>query len=413
MSKYARSAITINYNRFMVQLKATNLRTAIFLLSALLSSFTACSKLSLGHHYPVKKVVLTEGDTLSATLETLELPSNAQSEIIEKLTSLFNPKYLRPGDYYEIAVDTPSNPSWKSFSYFPRGQEFYTLTKSASGMIEARKTVRAVKKESRRTRGIIRSSLWEAMTEQRLEPDLIMDFADVFASHIDFLTEPRTGDRFKVIYEETKLENGKTLHRQITAAQYIASGKEFTAILFTNSDGTNGYYAPDGNSMASAFLRAPLQYRRISSYFSMNRYHPIFKIYRPHLGIDYAAPQGTPVSSIGKGTVKFSGWNGGTGNSVHIKHPNGFVSYYGHLSRIAKNINAGARVNRGQLIGYVGMTGIATGPHLDFRIKKDGLLINFLRLKIPPTTKIKDTEKERFSAVKKDALKQLGGLSYQ
>ena len=385
----------------------------IFLPLALLFVFSACRKNSLDNRYPLKKVVVSEGDTLTGTLETIELPAKAREEIVKNLSSLFNPKYSRPGDYYEISVDTALDPSWRIFNYFPGGRDYYSLAKSTSGEVRSSKVSLPAKNEVVKARGAITSTLWEAMTQQRIEPDLIMDFADIFASHIDFLTEPRTGDRFKIIYEKTTLAGGRAIHKEIIAAQYSASGKEYTAMLYANPDGTKGYYAPDGKSMASAFLRAPLQYRRISSYFSRNRYHPIFKIYRPHLGIDYAAPQGTPVSSIGNGSVKFSGWKGGNGNFIEIKHPNGFISYYGHLSRIAKNIYAGARVKRGQLIGNVGMTGIATGPHLDFRVKKDGAFMNYLRLKIPPTTRIKESEKERFTAVKKDIFRQLAELNYK
>ena len=392
---------------------ATALRYRLVLLSiALLAVFCGCRHPLSNNRYTPKKIVISEGDTLTETLETLELPLKAQEEIVGKLSSLFNPKYSRPGDYYEISVDTALDPSWRTFTYFPGGQEYYTLIKSTSGIVEATKASLPATKEVLKARGKISSTLWEAMISQHIEPDLIMDFADVFASQIDFLTEPRAGDRFKIIYEKTSLPGGKAIHKQIIAAQFIASDKEYTALLYLNPDGTKGYYAPDGKSMASAFLRAPLQYRRISSYFSRNRYHPIFKIYRPHLGIDYAAPQGTPVSSIGNGSVIFSGWKGGNGNFIEIRHPNGFISYYGHLSRIAKSIYTGARVKRGQLIGYVGMTGIATGPHLDFRVKRGGSFINYLRLKIPPTTRIKESEKERFTAIKKDVFRQLAELNY-
>ncbi len=385
----------------------------VLILLSFAALFFCCRKSAKEVHYPLKKVIISEGDTLSQALDTLELPSKAQKEIIQNLNTLFNPKYSKPGDSFEIAIDTSLNPTWKSFSYYPSGEEYYSLKSSTSGIIETKKFTRSQRKEKGSAAGAINSTLWEAMSSKHIDPELIMDFADIFASHIDFLTEPRQGDKFKIIYEKTILDNGKIIHRQILGAQYIAQEKDLTAILFAHPDGTKGYYSPDGKSLQSAFLRAPLQYRRISSYFTTRRYHPIFKIFRPHLGIDYAAPQGTPVSSIGNGTVIFAGWKGGNGNFIEIRHPNGFVSYYGHLSRIAKGIRPGAKVARGSVIGNVGMTGIATGPHLDFRVKKNGSFINYLKLKIPSITKIKKTEEADFKILKQETYRQLAELNYK
>jgi len=169
-----------------------------------------------------------------------------------------------------------------------------------------------------------------------------------------------------------------------------------------------GFFDENGKSVKSGFLKAPLSYRRITSFFTQSRFHPIYKVFRPHYGIDYAAPIGTPVSSIGDGIVIFCGWvNNGYGKCIKIKHPNGYVSYYGHLNGFAKGIRNGVKVKKGEIIGYVGMTGAATGPHLDFRIKKDGKFINFLKLKFVPEKNVPRQYMDEFEKIKEEYKKIL------
>ncbi|MCX5782739.1 MAG: peptidoglycan DD-metalloendopeptidase family protein [Elusimicrobia bacterium] len=385
----------------------------VLFLTVLLSCFLGCKKAQETSPYVLKKIVLNEGDTLIKTLETTALPLRERNEIVKNLKKLFNPRYSKPGDYYEISVGTSSNPPWTSFFYYTQGQEVYSLAKSTEGIIETSKIIRPLKKVIFKAKGSIQKSLWESMTEQKIEPDLILDFADIFAWQIDFLTEPRAGDTFKIVYEKNILDDGTVLSKQILGARYNLSRKEYTAILFVHPNGKKGYYSPDGRSMISAFLKAPLQYRRISSYFTKSRYHPILKYYRPHLGVDYSAPEGTPVSSIGEGAVTLAEWKGDNGNLVSIKHPNGYSSFYGHLSRYGKGIRKGARVSQGQIVGYVGTTGLSTGPHLDFRVKKDFSFINYLKVRIPPATKIKGNEKESFTKIKKNIFRQFAELNYR
>ncbi|MEJ2314308.1 MAG: peptidoglycan DD-metalloendopeptidase family protein [Nitrospirota bacterium] len=212
---------------------------------------------------------------------------------------------------------------------------------------------------------------------------LALELSDIFAWDIDFTTDLRRGDTFKIVVEELKLDGEFKKYGRILAAEFTNNGHTHYAYRF-EQDGRADYFDQKGRSLRKAFLKAPLSYRRISSGFTHRRLHPVLRIYRPHLGIDYAAPTGTPVSAVGDGTVIRSGYKGANGNQVIIKHPNGFVTYYGHLSRIKKGIRAGRHVAQGEVIGYVGSTGRATGPHLDYRVKKNGRFVNPLTLDLPP-----------------------------
>ncbi|MCA6071156.1 MAG: M23 family metallopeptidase [Endomicrobium sp.] len=249
----------------------------------------------------------------------------------------------------------------------------------------------------RKEQGAITSSLWSAMASQDISQDIILSFADIFAWQIDFLTDAKQGDIFKLMYEvEYIAKKNKKLTSNIIAAQYQTPSKTYNAFYFKTKKGEDGYFDENGKSVKSAFLKAPLQFRRISSCFTTSRVHPILKYARPHLGIDYAAPKGTPVSSVGNGTIVKAQYSGGFGNLVIIKHSNGYETYYGHLSKYGKGIKKGAKVKQGQVIGYVGMTGLATGHHLDFRIKLNGKFFDFRKMKRPPSTTLTGDDKKAF-----------------
>jgi len=225
----------------------------------------------------------------------------------------------------------------------------------------------------------VTSTLWEAAIQTGLGPNLIVRLADIFAWDIDFNVEIRNGDEFTMIYETVTFEDGEPIgYGDILAAFGRVNGDEHWAIRYRCGD-VEGYYDLDGNNLQKAFLRSPLRYRRISSGFTYKRYHPILRIVRPHLGIDYAAPVGTPVWAVGDGVVTYAGKKGGYGNFVEVRHNSVYSTTYGHLSKYGRGIKRGARVKQGQVIGYVGSTGLSTGPHLDFRMKKNGSFVNPLR----------------------------------
>ncbi len=244
-------------------------------------------------------------------------------------------------------------------------------------------------------KGVINGgSLWDAVVSNGGSPNLVYRFADeIFTWDIDFNTETRAGDEFTIIAHK-KYSEGKFLSfGDILYASYKSGKKKWEAFHYKPEGKKVDYYDPKGHSLQRVFLRAPLAYTRISSKFTRSRLHPILRIRRPHYGVDYAAPIGTPVRTIGDGKVVFKGWNGGYGNQVIIQHGSKYKTYYGHLSRFARGIKKGKYVTQGNIIGYVGSTGLSTGPHLDFRIKKGGSWIDPLKLD-PPSRKAPLSGKE-------------------
>ncbi|MCL2334567.1 MAG: peptidoglycan DD-metalloendopeptidase family protein [Endomicrobia bacterium] len=348
----------------------------------------------------IEKVVIKEGDKFSATFKNTRLSNKDTSDILKALKKNVNINRSMPGDFYEVLYSS-STREWSKFWYYPSGKDFYSLSKSSDGAVVSQKKSLAVSSETFKKSGTIESSLWESMSAAGIPADIILSFADIFAWQMDFLTDTRKGDTFKVIYEiETVSKKDSKLSARIIAAQYGSGAKIFNAVLFKTPDGKSGYFDENGKSVKSAFLKAPLQFSRISSYFSASRMHPILKIARPHLGIDYVAPAGTPVSAIGDGTVIKSAYSGGDGNFGIVKNSNGYETHYGHLSKYGRGIRKGVRVSQGQVIGYVGSTGLSTGPHLDFRIARNGSFFNFLNMKTPPNTELKGKDKEAFNAFK-------------
>ena len=270
---------------------------------------------------------------------------------------------------------------------------------------------KAIENIERKASGIITSSLWNAMVENGIPPVLAVELSDVFAWTIDFFGI-QNGDRFKVIYDEQFVEGKYVGIGAIKAAYFEHMGTPLYAFYFDENEQT-GFFDTDGNSLRKAFLKAPLNYSRISSRFSNSRMHPVLKYRRPHHGVDYAAPTGTPVHSIGDGVVVKKAYqkNGG-GYYLNIKHNSVYTSQYMHLSKYAAGIAVGTRVKQGQYIANVGMTGIATGPHLDFRIYKNGSPVDPLKVDAPPVEPIKEANKAVFVALRDSMQTQLDSIPF-
>ena len=254
------------------------------------------------------------------------------------------------------------------------------------------------KKESdirlRKVSGQINSSLWNAMTDINVSPILAIELSEVYAWSIDFFGLQK-GDHFSIIFQEEYIDSSFYKIDTIHAIRFDHSNHYFYAFRY-QQDSTWNFFDEEGNSLRKAFLKAPLRYSRISSKYSNSRFHPVLKIRRPHHGVDYAAPKGTPIHSIGDGRVKFIGRKGGYGRRVEIKHNSVYTTGYAHLSKYAKGLKKGDFVKQGQIIGYVGMSGTATGPHLDFRVYKNGSPINPLKMKSPPIEPIKKENLEAY-----------------
>ncbi len=253
--------------------------------------------------------------------------------------------------------------------------------------------------------GEIDSSLYEDGVNAGADPTALMEFSDIFAWDVDFASDIRKGDTFSILTEVLYVNGEAVRTERVLGAEMVNDGRKYTAIYYKN-----GYYDENGKSLRRTLLKSPLRYRRISSYFTNRRWHPILKRFRPHHGIDYAAPTGTPVESAGTGRVVFSGWKRGYGNFITVKHNNGYSTSYGHLSRIARSVRRGAKVEQGDVIGYVGSTGISTGPHLHYEVRINNRLVNPLSIKAVPDKKVRMAEGSEFAVVKADIERKLAGV---
>jgi murein DD-endopeptidase MepM/ murein hydrolase activator NlpD len=343
---------------------------------------------------------LPRGIALASLLQGFGIDSPTAARLVASAQPVFNLRRLRAGNQLAIGrsvlgdlreVRYTVDPE-HVLSIAPQGGDFHAEIEA----IPSRSDTVGVG-------GEIDDSLFQAVTDSGEKPELAMRFAAIFAYDLDFYTDPRPGDTFRVVVEKKSLASGETIsYGRILAAEYNNGGHAYRAVLFHDALGHEAYFTPEGKSMKKAFLHSPLKFAApITSHFSYHRFHPILKAYRPHLGIDYGAPTGTPVQTIGDGKVIFSGPKGGDGNLVKVQHSNGYTTYYMHLSRIL--VHNGQRVEQGQRIGLVGMTGLATGPHLDFRIESRGQFLNFERLPLPTADPISKRNWAAFAAVRDSA----------
>ncbi len=248
----------------------------------------------------------------------------------------------------------------------------------------------------------IESSLFQAAADASLDDRVAFELAEIFQYDIDFVLDIQQGDRFTVVYEEV-FQDGEPLRTgKILAAKFVNEGREYRAVRYVDAQNNADYFAPDGRSLRKAFIRAPVQFSRISSRFNPSRRHPVLNTIRAHRGVDYAAPVGTPVRAAGDGRVRFAGRQGGYGNVLELEHGSGVVTVYGHLSRFAARMHRGQRVDLGQVIGYVGKTGLATGPHLHYEYRIRGVHKNPQTVALPDAEPIAATERDRFLAATAD-----------
>ena len=258
--------------------------------------------------------------------------------------------------------------------------------------------------------GAIKDSLYSAGKNSGLSDNMIMQLISLYGWDIDFALEVRQGDQFHVIYEERYKDGEKVQEGPILAAEFTNRGKSFTSVRYTHENGHSDYYAENGNSMRKAFIRTPVEFARISSRFSLGRKHPILNKIRAHKGVDYAAPSGTPIKAAGEGVVKLAGRKGGYGKTIIIQHGGKYTTLYGHLSGYARGIKRGKHVRQGQIIGYVGKTGLATGPHLHYEFRVNGVHRNPLTVKLPKAMRIPDELMDEFKTQTEPLLAQMNGI---
>ena len=329
--------------------------------------------------------------------------------ILKKSKDVFDVRKMKRGQKYSVffSKDTLRDVNYIVYEKNKTNYIVFDLNDTLN-VYEGKKKVEIKVKE---TGGVISSNLWFAMEDAGVDPILANDLSEIYAWSIDFFGLQK-GDRFKIIFEEKLINDTLIGYGKILAAYFEHYGDSIYAIPF-NQDSIQSFYDTEGNSLKKAFLKAPLKFSRISSGFSYARKHPILKIVRPHLGVDYAAPMGTPVFALGDGTVIHAAYTGGAGNYIKIKHNSVYTTGYMHLKGYASGIHSGVRVNQGQLIGFVGSTGLSTGAHLDFRVWKNGKNINPLHVEAPPVEPIKDDFKEPFNKAKKVFIDWLDRTEYK
>ncbi|MDP4277057.1 MAG: peptidoglycan DD-metalloendopeptidase family protein [Bacteroidota bacterium] len=342
--------------------------------------------------------------TLSDLLNEYGVSSDTIQKSVEAARKVFDPRQMKAGQSYYALLSDDSTGTLKYLIYERSLTDYvvFDFTDSVSVYLKEK----PVKTYRRRAEGVIKESLWNSLIKNGQNPELSYKLAELYAWQIDFFSI-KEGDKYCIIYDEMVVDDSVSVDvGTIYGALIKHNGKKYYAIPFIQ-DGMLNYFDENGRNLKKAFLKAPLKYSRISSRFSNSRLHPILRIRRPHHGVDYSAPYGTPVFSIGDGTVIDKGYIRGGGNAVKIKHNRTYTTTYMHLSRYAKGIHRGSSVKQGQRIGYVGATGLATGPHLDFRVYKNGKPVNPLKMISPPVNKLKDKNKERFMMARDQLMAEL------
>jgi murein DD-endopeptidase MepM/ murein hydrolase activator NlpD len=346
-----------------------------------------------------------QGDTFYEALLNLHFSPQEVFRVIESSKNIYNLKKIKPGKAITLEV-TPDNHSLKRLEYDFDGQNLLVVTKTDQGYRATREAI--IFDTSLRTiSGTIKTNLFDDAANAGAHPQLILNLADIFAWDVDFFSDLRKGDSFKFLFEEISKDGKFVKYGKVLAAEFINQGNRFRVFRFEDPQGKSGYYNDTGKSVAREFLKSPLRYSRVSSRFSKRRFHPILRTYRPHLGVDYAAPTGTPVEATCDGKIVFIGRKKGDGKCIIVRHNHIYTSYYGHLSGFAKGMKRGKRVKQGQVIGYVGATGLATGPHLDYRLKKRGVFINPLKFKSSRVRSISEELRPQFEKHKQQLLVKL------
>ncbi|MCM1034050.1 MAG: peptidoglycan DD-metalloendopeptidase family protein [Paludibacter sp.] len=340
-----------------------------------------------------------QGETLGGIFSKI----GASAQNIKELTlvdrNIFDVRSIRPGKNWLAFYDKDS-----LLHYFVYRQDaVQSIVFHLADTLHIERQQKDITYCSDTCRVTIESSLWNAFVNAGTSPQLAIELSDIYAWTVDFFGLQK-GDCFVVYYDQAYADTLSIGISRIHAAAYVHNNDTLYAFYYDNND-IHGYFDCEGKSLKKAFLKAPLNYKRISSTFTYNRVHPIYKTVRPHTGVDYAAPMGTPVVAIGDGVVTEKGYKGGGGNTVKIRHNSTYTTAYLHLSKYGKDIQVGKRVQQGQIIGYVGSTGSSTGPHLDFRVWKNGTPINPLTMEAPPVEPIPDKYKQEFDSVA-NALKQ-------
>lgn len=349
---------------------------------------------------------IDRNSTLASALGNLDISASEVYQIVLAAKPIKNLAKLQSGTKFQVFYNPEAPTQLAGIKIKLSHQEILHVKKMNQAwfaeMIRKKVETRVVT-----FKGVVTSSLWESALEAQMNPTLISELAEIFAWQVDFAREVQEGDRWRLSVEE-ELINGEHIGwGEILSAEYVNRGETHTAILFRQGDKDMGYFTPEGESLRRMFLKSPIQYGRISSRFQKKRFHPVLKISRPHLGVDYAAPTGTPIRAVGDGVVAAIGYNGGAGNMINIRHNSTYSTAYKHLSRYASGLKKGSRVQQGQTIGYVGSTGLSSGAHLHFEFYVNGRFVDPMGQKFPTADPISRSRLAEFYEVQKNFLAYL------
>ena len=351
-----------------------------------------------------KSVTVANGDTLSTVFAQVGLDANALHEALNSSKDAKRFGRLHVGQVLDFKLTTDGQ--LERLSSKLNDLESISLNRNEKGFSFKRDMVKPDVRTAY-AHGVINSSLFLSAKRAGLSHSLTMDLANVFGYDIDFAQDIRGGDEFELIYEEQVVDGKRVGSGNILSARFTNRGKTYTAVRYTNKQGVSSYYNADGMSMRKAFIRTPVDFARISSRFSMGRKHPILNKIRAHKGVDYAAPRGTPIKAAGDGKVLLAGRRGGYGNAVIIQHGSSYKTLYGHMQGFAKGIRTGVSVKQGQIIGYIGTTGLSTGPHLHYEFQVNGRHVDPLSQKLPMADPIPSGEKQRFLQLSKPLMARM------
>jgi murein DD-endopeptidase MepM/ murein hydrolase activator NlpD len=351
---------------------------------------------------------IKRNERLGDILEQYNVPASIIHEISNLSRKIFDPRKIATNKKYTLICDQDSLTRARALVYEPNAIEYVVFKFGDSLSVDLMK--RDVITVEKTVTGVINSTLSASIEEMGVSNDLTNRFVDIFGWQVDF-QRLQKGDKFKLIYHENQVDGISIGIKQIDAIYFEHFGHDYWAFPFDQGSGLD-YFDDQGKSMRKAFLKYPIEFTRISSRYNLNRFHPVQKRYKAHLGTDFAAPTGTPIRSVGDGVVLEAQYKGGNGNYVKIRHNATYTTQYLHMSRIASGVRAGTRIRQGETIGYVGSTGLASGPHLCYRFWKNGRQVDALRAELPPSEPVKKENKESFEVIKNDLMQKLNEIQF-
>jgi len=339
-------------------------------------------------------ITIKSGDTLASILDSAGLPATTTHAIAGLNEQTKSLRYIKPGQKIHLLRDDANR--LRIMKYIPDITKTLTVQRNEDQSFSSKITNYQLDAFPVFREGVIENSLFEAAAEGNIPESVIMDLAHIFGWDIDFSLDIRRGDRFGVVYNELYKDNVKIRNGQILAAEFVNNGKLYKAVYYTDPQGNGDYFNEEGKSMRKAFLRSPVEFARISSRFSNKRWHPVLSKWRSHKGVDYAARRGTPIRAAGDGKISSVGTKGGLGRAIIIRHGGRYTTVYGHLNGYARGIRTGKAIKQGQIIGYVGSSGLATGPHLHYEFRVNGVHRNPLTVKLPAAKPVHPSFREHF-----------------